>query len=94
MAYLHDVEFIATRIPEGSTVGDHLKALEQPEKWGLAKEDEGKIRGEGDEQVLEAVRELFKMKNEGKIKAVGITGQFSFSGILDCACSKKTNYPL
>lgn len=66
---------MATRVPEGSTVGDHLKALEQPKRWGLAEGDEGKIWGQGDGQVLEALREMFKMKNEGKIKAVGITGQ-------------------
>ncbi|GJJ07659.1 hypothetical protein Clacol_010570 [Clathrus columnatus] len=74
VTYMHDVEYVATRVPEGSTTGDHLKALEQPDRWGLAKGDEGKIWGDGDAQVLEAIRELFKMKNEGKIGNVGITG--------------------
>ncbi|KAF8574437.1 Aldo/keto reductase [Ramaria rubella] len=72
--YMHDVEYIATPVINGSTAGDHMKALETPESWGLGEGDEAKIRGEGDQQVLDAIRELWKLKDEGKVKAVGISG--------------------
>jgi D-arabinose 1-dehydrogenase len=74
VVYVHDVEFIATPVTDGPTGGNHLKVLEDPGSWGLGEEDKGKIRGAGDEQVLDAVRELWKLKEEGKIKAVGISG--------------------
>jgi len=72
--YMHDAEFVATPVKEGSTAGDPRKALDDPESWGLKDGEEGKIRGEGDQQVLDAVRELWKMKEEGMIRAVGISG--------------------
>lgn len=74
VVYVHDVEFIATPVTDGPTGGNHLKALEDPGSWGLMEEDKAKIRGEGDQQVLDAVGELWKLKEEGKIKAVGISG--------------------
>jgi hypothetical protein len=37
--------------------------------------------GDGDRQVLEAVGELRKLKAEGIVKAVGISGQFIFDFI-------------
>lgn len=72
--YIHDVEYVATPVKDGPTAGDHLKALEDPESWGLGKQDEARIRGEGDQKVLDAVGELWKLKEEGKVKAVGISG--------------------
>jgi len=71
---LHDTEFVATPVPNGPNAGDHRKALEEPAAWGLAEGDEGKIHGEGDEKLLAALRELWDLKNEGMVKAVGITG--------------------
>lgn len=74
VVYLHDAEFVATPIPKGPNAGDHRKALEDPAAWGLAEGDEGKIHGEGDQQILDALRELWDLKTEGMIGAVGITG--------------------
>ena len=72
--YMHDVEFVATPVINGPTAGDHSEALEDPASWGLAEEDKAKIRGEGDQKVLDAVGVLWKLKEEGKVKAVGISG--------------------
>ncbi|KIJ56909.1 hypothetical protein M422DRAFT_23041 [Sphaerobolus stellatus SS14] len=72
--YLHDVEFVATPVPNGPNTGDPRKALEEPAPWGLTEGDEGKIHGEGDKQILAALQELFNLKAEGMIKAVGISG--------------------
>jgi len=74
VVYLHDVEFIATPVRSGSTAGNPLEALEDPAEWGLAKGEEARILGEGDQKILGAIRELWKLKTEGTIKAVGISG--------------------
>ncbi|KAK4054879.1 hypothetical protein OIV83_000803 [Microbotryomycetes sp. JL201] len=77
--YMHDVEFVAENV--GGYDGDYATVDEngQPRKdmfakWGLLGEDEAKIHGPGDERVLEALSELFKLKREGKIRAVGFSG--------------------
>lgn len=72
--YLHDVEFVCT--PFGPTKpGIVTSALtEERQAFGLADEDVGKVRGDGDRKILEAISELRKMQEEGLIKAVGITG--------------------
>lgn len=41
---------------------------------GLAPGDEHKIRGPGDETFLAAVAALFKLKDQGKVRRVGISG--------------------
>lgn len=43
-------------------------------RLGLGKGDAGIIRGEGDRKVLEAAEELFRLKDEGKVLKVGISG--------------------
>lgn len=48
---------------------------ENLKRWGLAPGDEGKVHGKGDEKVLEAMGALFELKREGKIKAVGFSGE-------------------
>ncbi|KAM0793216.1 hypothetical protein ACM66B_000684 [Microbotryomycetes sp. NB124-2] len=77
--YMHDVEFVAENV--GGFDGDYATVDEngQPrqdlfKQWGLLPEDEGKIHGPGDERILEALSELFKLKREGKIRAVGFSG--------------------
>ncbi|OCH95865.1 Aldo/keto reductase [Obba rivulosa] len=72
--YLHDVEFVCTRV--GPNVpGDPMLALtEKAAEYGLAEGQEGKIWGEGDQKILDAVAELRRMKIEGLIMSVGITG--------------------
>ena len=42
--------------------------------YGLAPGDEGKVRGHGDEQILAAFAELRKLKSEGLVRRIGITG--------------------
>jgi aryl-alcohol dehydrogenase-like predicted oxidoreductase len=72
--YLHDVEFVCTPVGPNE-LGDKIVALnEEMEVYGLAKGDEGKIWGEGDHRILEAVVELRKMQEEGLIRHIGITG--------------------
>ncbi|EMD40999.1 hypothetical protein CERSUDRAFT_131452 [Gelatoporia subvermispora B] len=72
--YLHDAEFVCTQV--GLNVpGDPTLALtEKAAEYGLAEGQEGKIWGAGDQKILDAVAELRKMKMEGLIKSVGITG--------------------
>lgn len=74
--YLHDVEFVST--PFGPRKqGNHALALQEERvAYGLAEGDEGKVRGEGDRKILDAVLELWKMQEEGLIRAVGITGRY------------------
>lgn len=79
VVYAHDVEFVAEQVGETGkgqiTVGaDGVLKDEDLAKWGLAPGDEGMIHGPGDEKVLEALGELFKLKKAGKIRAVGFSG--------------------
>ncbi|KAF9535038.1 NADP-dependent oxidoreductase domain-containing protein [Crepidotus variabilis] len=72
--YLHDVEFVATPI-QPKTSGNHASALNaDAAAYGLADGDEAKIRGEGDQKVLDAFHELQRMQEEGLVKNIGITG--------------------
>ncbi|KDR83499.1 hypothetical protein GALMADRAFT_219326 [Galerina marginata CBS 339.88] len=72
--YLHDVEFVATAVTPRTT-GNHATALKgDAAAYGLAEGDEAKIRGEGDQKILDAFRELQKLKEEGLVKNIGITG--------------------
>ena len=77
--YVHDVEFVCTPVgliapakPE-QILADQEKAAE----YGLSPGQEGKIWGEGDEKVLAAVAELRKLQEEGKIKHIGISGEYT-----------------
>jgi len=55
--------------------GDHSAALsEDKEVYGLALGQEGKVWGGGDRKVLEAYGELKRLKEEGVVKNIGITG--------------------
>lgn len=60
----------------GHTVDVDGKISEEDlRRWGCAEGDEAKIHGPGDEKVLEAMAALFELKKEGKIRAVGFSGQ-------------------
>ncbi|BGP28999.1 hypothetical protein JCM10296v2_000735 [Rhodotorula toruloides] len=77
--YAHDVEFVSEQLAdageEGFKVGEKGEIKEEDlEKWGLREEDAGKITGPGDEKVLAALKELFALKKEGVIRAVGFSG--------------------
>jgi D-arabinose 1-dehydrogenase len=77
VVFLHDVEFIASPVWPIPYCGDFERVLNDKEgrvDWGLLPGKEGKAWGTGDETILAAVRELFKLKSEGLIQAVGISG--------------------
>lgn len=83
--YLHDVEFVGTPFGPISASGHHAAALHDKQKeYGLAEGDEGVVRGEGDEKILAAFRELRKMKDEGLVRNIGITGRSTFLDQLIC----------
>jgi hypothetical protein len=42
--------------------------------WGLQRARRGKIWAEGDKKILSALLELRKMRDEGKIKYLGLLG--------------------
>ena len=73
--YLHDVEFVCDEVQPRSE-GNHRSALTADKAaYGLLEGSEGKVFGEGDQKVLHAFAELRKMKTEGLIKNIGITGK-------------------
>ncbi|KAJ2930180.1 hypothetical protein H1R20_g6863, partial [Candolleomyces eurysporus] len=74
VVYLHDVEFVCDKIAPRSTGNVSAALSEEAETFGLAPGDEGKIRGEGDQKVLDAFNELRKLKEEGLVRQIGITG--------------------
>ena len=78
--YLHDVEFVATRVGprEAGHPADALKPANL-ETYGLADGQEAKVWGGGDQLILGGLAELQKMKDEGLIKAIGISGTYRTS---------------
>ncbi|KAJ7237209.1 NADP-dependent oxidoreductase domain-containing protein [Mycena haematopus] len=74
VVHLHDIEFVCTEVTPRRT-GTHTSALsEDKAAYGLMEGEEGQVRGEGDQKVLDAFAELRKMQEEGLIKHIGITG--------------------
>lgn len=81
VVYLHDIEFVCTPVRPQPKSGRHAEALTDQKlatEWGIAEGQEGKIWGPGDQVVIDALAELRKMKDEGSIKAVGISGELPF----------------
>ena len=77
VVYLHDIEFHVTRVIPQDNSGDHAAVFSDPKyaaKWGLVEGEEGKIHGQGDQNILDGFAELRKMQAEGVIKQIGITG--------------------
>ncbi|KAF8914139.1 Aldo/keto reductase [Gymnopilus junonius] len=72
--YLHDVEFVATPVAPRPTGNPTLALKDEAAAYGLAQGDEAKIHGEGDQKILAAFYELQKLKEEGLVKNIGITG--------------------
>lgn len=82
VVHLHDVEFVGTEVAPRRT-GIHASALlEEKAAYGLLEGEEATVRGEGDQRILDAFAELQKMKDEGLIKHIGITGKFPCLSIL------------
>lgn len=79
---MHDVEFVAAQVGTSNAAGWDASAAAQKgaegdaarASLGIASGDEARVRGPGDEIVLHAIRTLFELKDEGKIRRVGISG--------------------
>ncbi|KAI0347003.1 Aldo/keto reductase [Trametopsis cervina] len=72
--YLHDVEFVCATVQPRSA-GNHVTALStEGSEYGLAPGQETTIWGHGDKVVLDAYAELRKLKEEGLIRHIGISG--------------------
>lgn len=77
---LHDVEFVASPVYPIPYSGDYKKALTDPTtraEWGLDPDKAPRAWGRGDDTVMAAIRELQKMKEEGIVRAVGISGKIT-----------------
>jgi D-arabinose 1-dehydrogenase len=75
--------------------GHHAKALdEEKAEYGLLEGDEAKIHGEGDQKVLDAYQELQKLKEEGIVKQVGLTGLYLHLLEWNKTHSFRAGYPL
>lgn len=79
VVYLHDVEFVCDQVRPHPTGVVSAALSDQAAAYGLAQGDEGTIRGEGDQKVLDAFNELRKLKQEGLVKQIGITGKIGLS---------------
>ncbi|EGF97138.1 uncharacterized protein MELLADRAFT_28369, partial [Melampsora larici-populina 98AG31] len=64
VVYLHDIEFIAEELDEIDSNQVHDQVIRNPIK----------PLGSGDQLILKAIQTLFQLKQEGKIKKVGISG--------------------
>lgn len=101
--FMHDAEFICTPVGPAHDAGmvsativgaDRNQAHQLLYGTGIAPtwEAASKVHGPGDERLLEAVRELFRLKDEGKIKMVGISG-YPLPVLLRLARMVATNAP-
>ena len=73
--YLHDVEFVSASV-QPRTLGNNLGALSSEKAdYGLLEGQEAVVHGPGDQVILDAIAELRKMKEEGIVRNIGITGQ-------------------
>lgn len=73
VVYLHDIEFVAANVMPQATGNAESALTTNAFEYGLAEGMEGIIH-EGDRQVLHAYGELRKMKQEGLVRQIGITG--------------------
>lgn len=72
--YLHDVEYVCEAI-QPRVSGNPVLALGEDKKaYGLAEGYEAIVHGTGDQILLDAIAELRRLKSEGLIRNIGITG--------------------
>ncbi|KAE8234518.1 hypothetical protein CF326_g436 [Tilletia indica] len=78
VAFMHDVEFVAEQVGQSHSAGmDAAKAPSDAKiqsALGIDHASAATVRGPGDLKILAALHELFKLKDEGKVRAVGISG--------------------
>ncbi len=72
--YLHDIEFVCSDVQPRSSENYALALASEKAAYGLQDGEEGKVRGPGDQTILDAIAELRKLKAEGLIRNIGITG--------------------
>jgi len=92
---MHDIEFVCAGFSPW-TGGNPVRALtEEIEHFGLAEGEEGKVRCEGDQAILDAIAELRVLQDEGIVKSVGISGKNLLLHLrIACSCSKQAiHYP-
>ncbi|KZT55334.1 Aldo/keto reductase [Calocera cornea HHB12733] len=72
---LHDVDFVGSPMAPFPLEGFHAKVFQEAAAdWGLIPGKENKVWGTGDRRVVEAIGELRKLKEEGLVRAIGISG--------------------
>ncbi|KAJ1308599.1 hypothetical protein OPQ81_004297 [Rhizoctonia solani] len=77
VVFLHDTEFVCSPVWPSDPTGNPTKILEDralSAAWGIDGEDEGRVHGPGDQTIIDAFDELKKMKDEGIIREIGLTG--------------------
>ena len=72
--YLHDVEYVCAPVGPVVAGNPHDALASKSAEYGLAEDQAGKIWGEGDQKILNAVAELRKLQEEGKIRHIGMSG--------------------
>lgn len=84
---LHDVEFVCEDVGPSQKAGfaarDAIKDVKVGRQCGLFDDDHNehnidhltaKVHGKGDENILDAIRTLFELKEQGKVRNVGMGG--------------------
>ncbi|KAH8920141.1 Aldo/keto reductase [Atractiella rhizophila] len=76
VVYLHDVEFVGEDVGGANSLHFPLEALKEGNlaTYGLDEASASRIHGLGDERVLDGVRALFELKEQGIVNRVGIAG--------------------
>ncbi|KDN50910.1 hypothetical protein RSAG8_00539, partial [Rhizoctonia solani AG-8 WAC10335] len=77
VVFLHDTEFVCSPVWPSDPTGDPTKILEDralAAAWGIGEGDESRVHGAGDQKIIDAFDELKKMKDEGIVREIGLTG--------------------
>ncbi len=82
---IHDVEYTSSLPIPPCNPTLVFSSPSIAKSYGLSPEDKGKIWGEGDQKILNALKVLKELKEEGKIKMIGICGELgSFDIFRSC----------
>ncbi|KAH7343848.1 NADP-dependent oxidoreductase domain-containing protein [Rhizoctonia solani] len=77
VVFLHDTEFVCPPVWPTDPTGNPTKIIEDQAlaaAWGIGEGLEGRVHGPGDQKIIDAFDELKKMKDEGIIRGIGLTG--------------------
>ncbi|KAG8715424.1 hypothetical protein FRC11_004203 [Ceratobasidium sp. 423] len=81
VVFLHDTEFVCSPVWPSDPTGDPTRIFEDQAlaaAWGISDGDEGRVHGAGDQKIIDAFDELGKMKDEGVIREIGLTGKLNY----------------